>query len=122
MHLGERAGNPRVIIDGNAELSAVRNIVAAFAIYSRAELSLPEDTLAAIDKAAEGIDDSQTVTLHAQASTQVAGEVTHSFGEPFKTVIEAAVSTFEQRPELLEPHMDETTLLEAQTFFPPTQS
>lgn len=121
MEFREVKGKQRAVVESTAELSSLRVIVSAFAKFFReGQTPESESTVATIDRTISTIDDSLTLVLSVRTQTQVDGPSIHSFGEPFMTIIDYAVATFEQRPELLTPFMSEDELLGAQTFFPPT--
>jgi hypothetical protein len=120
METVEREGRRVVEVSGMSELGAVRTIVTAFSRYARAELNASQDVLDAADKAADAVNLALTLSLNVRTQVPVDAETINRFGEPYIGMIQVAVAVYEQRPDVLEPFIEEDELMGARAYFPPT--
>jgi hypothetical protein len=117
-------GREFLAMDSLEELSALKTIMNAFGRFTHARGSLlyrpaTRDLIMSTN---------DVVSRAEHRMTQIRDEVrkdvadTQQFKPPYIKPILAAVATFEQRPELLEPHMTAAQFKNTQVFFPPEAS
>ncbi len=120
MDYKKRNGQEYIAMDSLGELSALKTIVNAFSRFSHSRHDLYST------EAREMIANTAHVVSSAEFKmTQIRDEVrrdaagTQQFKNPYIKPILAAVAMFEQRPELLDPHMTVAQFEDTQLFFPP---